>query len=58
MPPPAEPEVIASIVSYLARREAYFITGWSISGVSGVRCDGLILFLGQTISVNGGVFFD
>ncbi|KZT67277.1 NAD(P)-binding protein [Daedalea quercina L-15889] len=37
--PPPGPDVIASLVSYLAKPEAYFITG-------------------QTINVDGGVFFD
>ena len=32
-PPPADPEVIASLVSYLAKPESYFITGVSDSSV-------------------------
>ena len=31
--PTAEPEVIASLVSYIAKPEAYFITGTSPAGV-------------------------
>ena len=31
--PMAEPEVIASLVSYIAKPEAYFITGTSPAGV-------------------------
>ncbi|KZT07744.1 NAD(P)-binding protein [Laetiporus sulphureus 93-53] len=57
--PVAEPEVIASLVSYLSKPESYFITG---------KLPGCRLLVGwanvsqciasHTISVNGGVLFD
>ncbi|KAH9936529.1 uncharacterized protein B0H18DRAFT_1082063 [Fomitopsis serialis] len=38
-PPPANPDVIASLVSYLPKPEAYFITGQTISVDGGLTFD-------------------
>ncbi|KZT70479.1 NAD(P)-binding protein [Daedalea quercina L-15889] len=37
--PMAQPEVIASLVSYIAKLESYFITGQTISANGGTHCD-------------------
>lgn len=60
IPPPEDPEVVASLVSYLAKPEAYFITGKKSNSRDACEDTYLPQSLqrGQTITVDGGIVFD
>jgi NAD(P)-dependent dehydrogenase (short-subunit alcohol dehydrogenase family) len=52
------PENIAGLVSYLASDEADFMTGRSCPFVQVFINMFTLITLGQSISINGGLFYD
>lgn len=53
------PEEIAGIVSYLASDKASFVTGENyVKNLSFIQKISTYEFKGQSISINGGAFYD
>lgn len=55
----AEPDDIARVVSFLASKDSAFITGWlNLLYQLGLCAEIVISYTGQTIAVDGGIWFD